>query len=739
MRISPALLGAGSSLALISGLLLSSPGAAVAASQSITVGANGDILTIEALASITGFQPDETLVVRDAAAGYSVALIGEDAQPRLVATLPCTGSGSEVICPRGAIDSIDVDYTRATASTQTVIQVPLDVTFQGGSADDYFQSSSGNDSLNGGPGDDVLFGDDEEGPFGDDTITGGPGDDIMYGYGGTNTLYAEDGERDSRVECADPDIAGSSGQATWDENLDRPIQCAKLDRRPGPPRDFEDAPVGWLADRFTVGFNWNPPSFNADRVTGYRLTIQRGGKTITNQTYRAQTTSALVYLNQPSPGEYLASLVAIAGNEESDPTTRTFSVYEQLSIPNVKSLRISAPRDPRSAVQLKWGAPEGKIPGSNVNFSQFVTGYQIERMARDDFWSGPPQLIDLEPNRRIFTDSCVPPGVPMFYRIRVKYRIFGAPEDSYSDTWLERWAQSVFVPKTPRPTTVSTGVAAVIPTDTPTVSGTMADRVTVTSSITGGLAASGECFGVLHQLQDKQTGRTYASFDERARPGVSDQRVGPRRFEVAMGNTSTQAFTMRSQRSLDQTWQQNYGQGFSAAGIAGANYLLSQYSSVAAVDLPGTSIYSGGGVGVKVRNLTAAWEQGSKVRVTFDPPDPKNPNSTNVRGYEICIMTDRARVHNGDYPTTSRIICSIHVPENISTGVDSTRITWEFDRNSWCTPGGYYYMAKMCPLLVPDVYVQVRPWVGSVRLLAYFDGTVWEDWNRNTWVAVKPK
>lgn len=736
---------AGSSLILTAGLLASSPVTALAASPSIAVDASGESLTITSLTAASGFGPDETLVVRPMGSDYSIALIGEDAQARLIPDPPCTGGGLEVICPINSITTVAIDFSRSTGATQTVIQVPLDVTFQGGSGEDYFQSSSGDDTLDGGAGNDVLFGDDEEGPFGDDTITGGPGDDVMYGYGGTNTLYAEDGERDSRVECADSEIAGSSGQATWDEGLDQPVLCEEIDTRPGPPSNFSAIAEGWREDtrRFTVNFLWLPPTFNAEQVASYRLTVLHKGKTILTRTLTRAVTTPIDLVN-PEPGDYQATLVSVGKTGESAPATTTFSVWGLLSLPNVESLAIAAPKDARSAVQLTWKPPAGRIPGSGDRFSQFVTGYQIERKAADGFWDGPPQVIDLEPNRRIFTDSCIPPGITMEYRIRVKYRIYGASVDSYSSKWLERSERSAYVPSVPRPSTVSTGLVAVIPTDIPTGVGTTFDRVTVSSFITGGLAEPGECFGVSHQLQDRRAGHTYAIFEQRAGQGAPRQSVGPRRFSLLLGSTATQTFSLRSQRILDETWRQTYGLGFNTAGITGANYLLDQITSKSIVDLPGTAIYSGGGAGVKVRNLSASWVQyfgasGLSAEVSFDPPDSGDPNSTNVRGYEICISTDRARVYSPNYPVTSRINCSIYVPDTISSGVGSATITTVFGVDSWCTPGGYYSVAELCPLLQRNTYVQVRPWVGSVQLEAASDGTLWKDWNRHTWTAVKPR
>jgi Ca2+-binding RTX toxin-like protein len=89
---------------------------------------------------------------------------------------------------------------------------PGDDSITGGTSPDVIHGGPGNDTVNGGGGDDQVFGDAGNdvviGGTGADMVTGGPGRDRIegdgslynYGDGGSDTIYARDGEVD-QVTC----------------------------------------------------------------------------------------------------------------------------------------------------------------------------------------------------------------------------------------------------------------------------------------------------------------------------------------------------------------------------------------------------------------------------------------------------------------------------------------------------------------------------------------------------------
>ena len=181
-----------------------------------------------------------------------------------------------------------MDYRPITTATTTVILAATDTEFQGGSGDDYFQGGPGNDRIFGNAGNDTLFGDDEDGPYGDDIIDGGPGIDVMDGMGGVNYIYARDGEKDARVECASRGVPGSRGFGEWDVGLDTPINCEPIPAPTNlPPVQSLKVEPTW-DNRWGMNVSWSAPQAPAGtRITGFDIkrSINTGGS--------AQTTIAL--------------------------------------------------------------------------------------------------------------------------------------------------------------------------------------------------------------------------------------------------------------------------------------------------------------------------------------------------------------------------------------------------------------------------------------------------------------
>ncbi|MEN0013901.1 MAG: hypothetical protein AAGC46_11085 [Solirubrobacteraceae bacterium] len=225
----PALLAAAVSVGLVS------PAAAQAAT---TVSIVGGAVTIAG--------DDTASVIRAPYSSIGQLEIQDTSGAAVVPGTGCApegGSPSWVTCgPATAVRSITVslgggddDYKWAITEDvpQTVDAGEGNDTVETGNGKDVVNGGPGNDDLTGGRGDDIMDGgagdDTVDGWDGNDTITGGPGRDKLLGdggtlyYGGSDTIYARDGEGD-QVDC------GGGADLAQIDALDTVSACATVDR-----------------------------------------------------------------------------------------------------------------------------------------------------------------------------------------------------------------------------------------------------------------------------------------------------------------------------------------------------------------------------------------------------------------------------------------------------------------------------------------------------------------------------
>ena|GEM_PF-5781652 len=145
-----------------------------------------------------------------------------------------SGYGDDFVYGRGGNDSIDGSYgadrVEGSAGNDTLYGGNSPDVVLGGNGNDTVYGGEGNDSPAGGDGNDLMYGgsDDDrlEGAAGNDTIygdsgvdeltggteddklTGGFGADSLFGNDGNDTLYATDGEADTRIYGGDGDDFG---------------------------------------------------------------------------------------------------------------------------------------------------------------------------------------------------------------------------------------------------------------------------------------------------------------------------------------------------------------------------------------------------------------------------------------------------------------------------------------------------------------------------------------------------
>ncbi|MFM9136108.1 MAG: calcium-binding protein, partial [bacterium] len=639
-----------------------------------TVAVNGSVLSVTARGPSANFGADEELVLSKVPDGYRLSMNGEDAQERLVAASPCIGEGTQattsVICPVPVI-SARLDYQALTSATLTAVATGIDVTFLGGSGPDEFYSSSGNDNLDGRAGDDVLFGDDEDGPYGNDTITGGVGVDVIDAFGGTNVVYAKDGIADKRVQCAGPDIPGSSGKATWDQGLDKPIACAAIGNLPDRPKDFAVSVGAWkgTGDDATVDltFTWAKPTASQPTVTGYVLSVFAAGSTRV-QIPSGSTTSQVVTLSvrdaPPSipgvPLRWEAELVAsnsagtsVAAGADFETSAGLVAVTDVVGVPQ---------NNPLQAVRVAW-KPSTSSPVATL------VGYRVERRVNATLRDG-SEWLDLpmvDPTSTFKVDPCLPPGVSLDYRVTPLFTMY--PTDFYPKKVVD--GPSVIVAATappfsvvpPAPTGVQVDFNGIF-----TING-RAIQIFLEGRGTGPQVDPGQCFGLSYEYGavDRKTGVKW-TLAEDPMPRINGGAVStayPALYASGTAAGSTLGFSLRSRWVLDATWGKDYGRGWNAALVSS---LVRAGQPVNATSTPVTSasdVYNST-TGASVSNLTVKRDAGTfAYRVSWTPPAASDPNTVNMRGYEVCSYSLINGVYSGlasnpKFPTyTTKMRCRV--------------------------------------------------------------------------------
>lgn len=317
MRL-PALVAATAALALIGAVPAAASPDPVAAAPSATYsdglihvfgtpaepGSRYSRVNLVAGSALPSFGDEETLVVE--INGDAVIVEVLDGRPLLMpeasdGNLPCASfdlkePSAKVLCLYMGVawrTPTVIDLSAATGATQTVARVGTNdyvdqeaIDFRGGSGPDYFEGGRGPDLIEGNGGDDDLFGGD-----GRDTIGGGPGNDTIYGEKGQDTLNggsgddyvsgdedadwiiggsgvdeidAEDGLKDTRVDCENEPGKGAvqfdyvDGVVAPDNYLDVPFNCPVL-LTPSAPASIEAT-----GGKDTISASWSVPEFNGN-------------------------------------------------------------------------------------------------------------------------------------------------------------------------------------------------------------------------------------------------------------------------------------------------------------------------------------------------------------------------------------------------------------------------------------------------------------------------------------------
>lgn len=708
------------------------------AGPTFEVGAAGSMLSVLAQGPSGAFGADEELVLSKVADGYRVSMNGEDAQARLVADSPCIGDGvqavTSVICPVSVLSAY-FDYEALTSATQTAVTTGIDVRFLGGSGPDEFYASSGNDNLNGGAGDDVLFGDDEDGPYGNDTVTGGVGKDIIDAFGGKNVVYARDDIADTRVQCADPDIPGSSGKATWDVGLDKPIACEAIGEVPDRPKDFKATVGQWkgTGDNATVDitFTWSKPTATQPKVEEYTLDVM--AVSVKRVVIPSSATSQVVTLSiadaPPSipglPVRFGAELVASNAAGASDLAGTTFETSAGLTAPMFAT---AVPlNDPRQGVRVSWWAPSSSPVATLV-------GYRVDRRVKVSFRDGPEwlELPMVDPTSTFKVDTCLPPGLALDYRVTPLFAVY--PTDFYPTKVVD--GPSVIVTATAPPFSVAPPAPTGVQVDFNgifTINGRPI-QIFLEGKGTGPQADPGQCFGLAYEYGavNRATG-TRSTLGVDSMPRINGGAVStayPALYASGTAAGSTLGFSLRSRWVLDATWAKDYGRGWNASLVSAFVWSDQPVNAASSSVSSPFDVYNSA-TGVKVTDLTVKRDAGTfTYRVAWMPPPSSDPNAANIRGYEVCHYSLINGVYSGlatnpKFPTyTTKVRCRV-----VSASTSSATIA----QDSWCPTVG------ACALHARNFYVQVRPWVGVQRPESVgTNGTVWVDWNRNTFVTARP-
>jgi len=693
------------------------------AGPTFEVGVIGTGLTVTAQGPSGDFGADEELVLSRVADGYRVFMNGKDAAARLVAVAPCVGDGSQattsVICP-ATVTIADIDYTILTSATQTAITTGLNVRFTGGSGDDEFYSSSGNDKLNGGPGNDILYGDDPDGPYGNDTITGGSGVDVIDAFGGINVVYAKDGIADKRVQCADPDIAGSSGTATWDVGLDKPIHCGQADEVPDRPEDFKASVGEWkgTGDNPTIDvtFTWKKLTASQPTVTSYDLVIPRAATgTLTYAISDGSATSKVVTFSakEVPSASYSAILTARNVDEESQPAVTYFSTLPKLN--PARDVMATALSDRRQGIKVTWVAPADSPPAT-------LTGYTIQRRVYGLLREGPEwrDMITLGATSVTWVDPCLPPRLAVEYRVTPLYDVPGSKTPAPGPSAEATAVSPSFVERPPAPTASRVDFNGNL-----TING-KAVQVFLEATTTGLQVDVGECFGIDYEYY---SGSSFVGFDSQPRGTRGESATSnPALYLSGIQAGRALSFRVKSAWVIDEEWRRSYGAGWKYEWVKDLAVLSVGNKSSAWLDATG-SVYTST-TGVSVSNVSVKQVGTFDYRVSWTPPPSSDPNAANIRGYEVCSYSLINGVYSGlatnpKFPTyTTKMRCRI---------VSSSTTTTTLGQAFWCPS------LAVCALEARNFFVQVRPWVGVQEPQSIgTSGTVWVDWNRNTFLTARP-
>lgn len=727
-------------LVMVLGALLAAPQPASAQQSGflVSVRTGGVMAVLATDPAMAPFGAEEELLVRSTRGGYQVVMTGEDAQPRLTASGNCRATGSqpsrEVTC-EGIVTSLTIDYVILRTSTITVVTAPISTTFLGGLGNDEFYGGPGNDMVYGNWGDDVLFGDDEDGPYGDDLIVGGIGSDLIDGVGGSNEIKARDGEKDFRVQCADASIPGASGIGIWDIGLDVPINCSPVP--PDQPRDFAATVGSWRNNqRIRVNFTWSQPRADAPPIDGYTLVYPTGDKQtdIAVKSLPADATSWEVDLTSSiTPGRKLAILQAkgTAGGVAS--ATVEFTIPPRLAAPAMTRVEVGTDLfETQEGLYVTWTLP--RVPDALT-----LRGIEVERRVPAEYRSGPEWrfLADVSPKDRWFLDPCVPPGLSLDYRVRAYYLATGT-DLVFTSEWrqasgMQLGFMSGKAPAPSVPDIIFTGIS-------PEGNLPRADQSAgVRVDFNGAVPRASDCFGLAYDVdysQRKPSSEIESNFmalgsvnpREEGKPAGAD-RVLNSHFRLGAGAIGQFVRArIQSRWSLDRIWQQRHGAGFNdqvlAMGMSVAR--LSRYiSDEAQTRVP---VYLSND-GATVRNLRVDWRDGLGLRVAWDAPDASNPNTVNLRGYEVCLLNVQQYVYSTDYPTLSFVRCWITAPD---------QRVFTPSAEDWCPAQSRFAVFYGCASYRRYMFAQVRPWVGETKAESVFPINVWSDWNRNTFVAARP-
>ena len=176
----------------------------------------------------------------------------------------------------------------------------------------------------------------------------------------------------------------------------------------------------------------------------------------------------------------------------------------------------------------------------------------------------------------------------------------------------------------------------------------------------------------------------------------------------------------------DTQWTEKYGSGYPlniSTLMAQAQLPIGPMRATAA-----SPIYTSN-QGVQVNDVRAQWGANNAVKVTWRPPASSDPNTTNMRGYEVCVWsTLEIPLHSFNYPAVQNMRCTV-----TGTSVQER----EFSADEWCPSWGRPD-GSTCAQYRSQMYVQVRPWVGRAEVSLLWPGTAWRDWNRGTWITAKP-
>ena len=186
---------------------------------------------------------------------------------------------------------------------------------------------------------------------------------------------------------------------------------------------------------------------------------------------------------------------------------------------------------------------------------------------------------------------------------------------------------------------------------------------------------------------------------------------------------------MNSTWVIDSEWRRSYSAGWNYEYVKDLATLSIGNKSSASIDATG-SVYTST-TGVSVSNLAVKRDAGTfDYRVSWTSPAASDPNSANIRGYEVCSYSlingaYAGLATNPKFPTyTTKMRCRV---------VNSSTTTTILEQAFWCPS------LSVCALQARNFFVQVRPWVGVQRpQVAGTSGTVWVDWNRNTFVTARP-